>query len=201
MEFGQWRFKLKLVCRSIMSNIYKILPLSIDWLFKQQIKLIKHWNSFLSHCTLHAENSAISLTQKINNALLTATAADSAIWVSIALISCTIRVTVMRQTYPKINILEWQARNGIFPSKSWELYTWFEGGSPILPWQNFPTLHKAGRIHIWLNHMPITKIHLLAATMTRRRFLQILSTRTFRYLFETSANIFKMIYFAKWKEL
>jgi hypothetical protein len=49
--------------------------------------------------------------------------------------------------------------------------------------------------------MPITQIHLLAAAMTGRRFLQILSAKTFRYLPKTPTNIFKIIYLEKWKEL
>jgi len=32
---------------------------------------------------------------------------------------------------------------------------------------------KVGCIHIQFDHVPITKIHLLAAAMTRRTFLQI----------------------------
>jgi hypothetical protein len=47
--------------------------------------------------------------------------------------------------------------------------------------------------------VPITKIHLLAIATTGRRFSQILSARPFRYLSKTLANIFKIIYFTKWK--
>src|ERR1700691_3419448 len=60
---------------------------------------------------------------------------------------------------------------------------------------------KVGRIDIRLDHVPIAKTHLLPAATMRRTFLQILSARTSRYSFETPANIFKIIYFAKWKEL
>ena len=37
---------------------------------------------------------------------------------------------------------------------------------------------KVDCIHIQLNHMPITKIHLLPTAMTGKGFLQILSART-----------------------
>ena len=60
---------------------------------------------------------------------------------------------------------------------------------------------KVGSIHIQLDHVQNAKIHLLATALTKRRFLLILSTMTFRYMSDTPMNIFKIIYFVKWKEL
>ena len=44
---------------------------------------------------------------------------------------------------------------------------------------------KVGCTDIQLDHVLITKTHILPAAMMRRMFLQILFARTFRYLFET----------------
>jgi hypothetical protein len=62
-------------------------------------------------------------------------------------------------------------------------------------------VNKVGHIHIQLDHVLIAKIHLSPAAMMRKRFLEILSTRTFRYLFETPTHILKIIYLVKRKEL
>jgi len=62
-------------------------------------------------------------------------------------------------------------------------------------------LVKVGCIHIQLDQMLIAKIHLLAEATTGRWSLQVLSTRTFRYLSVTPTNIFKIIYLKKWREL
>jgi hypothetical protein len=47
--------------------------------------------------------------------------------------------------------------------------------------------------------MLITKIHLLPVATTGKGFLQIPSARTSRNLFKTPTNIFKIVYFVRWK--
>ena len=55
--------------------------------------------------------------------------------------------------------------------------------------------------HLQLDHVPTAKVDILTVAVTGRRLLQILSARTFRKMSKTPMNIFKIIYFAKWKEL